>query len=62
MTNTNNAEPGARINPKNGPALYEVSTLDGGTIIVKPTKVSREVLRVAEKVKDGTVLKARVTD
>lgn len=62
MTNTNNAETRARTNPKNGPALYEVSTLEGGTIVVKPTKVSRDVLRVAEQVKDGTTFKARVTE
>ena len=62
MTNTNNSEPRARTSPKTGRPLYEVSTLDGGTIIIKPAIVTREDLLVAEKVKEGTRVKARVTD
>ena len=48
MTNTNYSEALARIKPKTVPGVYEVSTLDDGTIIVKP-RVNREKPLVDER-------------
>ena len=62
MTNSNNSEVLARKAPKTIPGLYELTTFDDGTIVIKK-KVSRDGLRIDEgKVKNGPVSTARLTD
>jgi len=58
MSNSNNSKAVANSKPKTLAGLFEVSTLDDGTVVIK-NKAPRELPLVDDgKAKNGTVSKA----
>jgi len=57
MTNTNNSKAVAGNKPKTLPGLFEVTTLDDGTVVIK-NKVPRDPPVDGGRAKDATVSKA----
>jgi hypothetical protein len=58
MTNTNNSKAVAGSKPRTLPGLFEVSTLDDGTVVIK-NKAPREVPLIDDgKAKNGPVSNA----